>query len=151
MNTINDLKTLLLKLFYSISFKYRIHIPFLISIITIVYIYIIGQNKDIDYRERIYRQTFGYDLLGLTYFVIIFSILNLIFLKGKEIKWKIFYTIENLMFFLLFFITIIMYGFREEKVNIPYNLTDGIYPFFKISIVFFIILYFINRKKINSN
>ena len=77
MNTINDLKTLLLKLFYSISFKYRIHMPFLITVLTIVYLF---KNPNV----KILRQTLGYNLLGLTYFVMVFSIFNLIFLKKSE-------------------------------------------------------------------
>ena len=148
MNTINDLKTLLLKLFYSISFKYRIHMPFLITVLTIVYLF---KNPNV----KILRQTLGYNLLGLTYFVMVFSIFNLIFLKKSEIKGKIFYKIENLMFIFLCVITHIIYtkftGYGMFGGDGHYNLIDGIYPFFKISIGFFIILYFMNRKKINSN
>lgn len=148
MNTINDLKTLLLKLFYSISFKYRIHIPFLITVLTIVYLF---KNPNV----KILRQTLGYNLLGLTYFVMVFSIFNLIYLKKSEIKGKIFYKIENLMFIFLCVITHIVYtkftGYGIFGGKGHYNLIDGIYPFIKISIGFFIILYFMNRKKINSN
>lgn len=144
MNTINDLKTLLLKLYQSINFKYRIHLPFLISIVTIGYLFM---NPNV----RFLRQTLGYNLLGLSYFVMVFSIFNLIYLKGEIIKGKILYKIENLMFILLFLITHLIYtkstGIFGTKGH--YNLLDGIYPFLKISICFLVLTYIINRKKIN--
>ena len=81
MKTINDIKSLIINLFRSIPFKFRIHIPFLISISIIVFAFFVPSLK-------FWRGTVGYNLLGMTYFVSIFSIINIMELKNLDLVSK---------------------------------------------------------------
>ena len=157
METLNDIKALIKNLFYSIPFKLRIHIPFLISFSIILFAF---AKPSI----RWWRETVGYNLLGMTYFITIFSIINIIELKktdlatkninlfSKGIKTKVLFFIENSFFVLFFLFNYRMYtartGLFETRGTFSY--AEGVFPFLKIAIIFLLIIFIINRKKIKS-
>jgi hypothetical protein len=158
MKTINDIKSLIINLFRSIPFKFRIHIPFLISISIIGYGFLVPSL-------RFWRETVGYNLLGMTYFVSIFSIINIMELKkidlvsknikifSKVIKTKVIFYLENSFFVLLYLFTVRIYTARTGLFGKrgTYDLSEGVYPFLKILIIFLVIIFIINRKKLNQN
>ena len=155
METLNDIKALIKNLFYSIPFKLRIHIPFLISFSIILFAF---AKPSI----RWWRETVGYNLLGMTYFITTFSIINIIELKktdlrtkdinlfSKGLKTKVLFFIENAFFVLFFLFNYRMYTARTGLFGTrgTFSYSEGVYPFLKIVIIFLIIIFIINRKKI---
>lgn len=145
MKQLNDLKELVTSIFYSIQLNYRIHIPFSISLISILYVFM-------NPKAIFWRGTMGDNLLGLFYFVLIYSIINLIEIRKIELKRKILINIEN-YFFIIF--SLIVYRILTMEVNIfgssrTINYLGGLYPLLKISLIFLITTYVINRKKITE-
>jgi hypothetical protein len=149
MKTLNDLKELILSIFYSIELKYRLHIPFLIFLITFIYMII---NPSLSF----WRQTIGYDLLGLFYFVLIFSIINLVEIRKNELKRKVLFLIENCSFVVFYFLVHRMFTLETGLLSLrgSYSYSEGFFPLLKISVIFLVITFVLNRKKlpeINKN
>jgi len=132
METLNNLKKLIYDIFYSINSKYRIHIPFVISISTIIFSFFVDSFK-------FWRQTIGYNLVGLLFFVTTFSIINIFELKKqKQFPRKILKYIENGFFIIFFLFVHLLFTARTGlfQTKGSYNLSEGFIPFIKITLFF---------------
>jgi hypothetical protein len=72
---------------------------------------------------------------------------------SKVIKTKVIFYLENSFFVLLYLFTVRIYTARTGLFGNrgTYDLSEGVYPFLKILIIFLVIIFIINRKKLNQN
>ena len=148
MKKLKDFIELISTVYNSVSLKHRVYIPFLISVIVLVLIMVIPNVK-------FWRQTVGYNLLGLSYFITIFSLINLRQIKDAIIPRKKLALGINLFFILFFFFVRHMFtmktgigrtGILQSKGSIDYY--GGFFPFLKISLGYLIFIFLLNRKDV---
>lgn len=145
MNTLNDLKNLLLKIIFSVPQKVRVFLPSGLILLVVIFAFI---NPSIVF----WRQTIGYNLLGFFYFTTMFSILNIVDIQKSTMKRKILKYVLNILFLPFFFLVHRIYTVQTGFLGIvgEYSFIEGISPFIMISFIFLLIIFLLNNKSIKK-